>query len=1218
MRWLKAHNLNFKLRWWFILVLSLVLVTVLMYVVISALVTSMRDTLTPQDRAWLQGRGELRVAGDESFPPFEFVDAGEYRGFNVDLMRALELELGVPIRLLPMPWSQARLALEQGQVDAIQGMKRSPERESLYDFSIPHLISSQVLFVARDRLDVQRIEDLANHRVAVQAGDFADDHLTAHAPVSTEIVRVKGPEDALALLLDGTVDAVMLNHYVGLYLAQKNRVQNLVKIVGEPIAPTEYCMAVREGDTQLLLCLDKGLKAVAESGRKDQITHKWFGEPVGDGLMTAQVIQILLWGLAIIGALSIVLVATYVYNRLLRRQVTARTRLLQAERDFVQALFHAMGDGLVVMDAQGRFEMSNPAFYQMVGYTEADLVGRERFWMQPLSDAPGNLLETDAATSSRYYECQLLSRDGRVIDALVSETTRYSPAGAPYGRIAVYTDISRRKDLEDEIQHRLQVQQSLLETAVALQGTLNDQEILKVIADQLERLIEYDSLSFYLLDWDRRLLLPVLARGSHADEVLSNRLSVDEGVVGHVARHGQAETVADMRLDPRAVHVPGTPLEEPESLLAVPLMAKEIAIGVLAMYRSTERPFHPSEVELARLFANQAASTLENARLYAREQQRAAESLTLLDIARATNSTLDLTQVLQVVAQRAAQVCDAHRCTILLLGENGRIEPLMSQMASGELDPVLWQRFKNETFRETATEVDAVGQMIRQPGPYVFTGATLDHIPQHWLEPFGVQSVLALPLASRGEIIGIMALDYAEPARSFSAAQIDLAQAIAGPAAVAIQNARLYAQVQYRAVQLQIAAEISRVASSTLDPDHLLRQTVDLVRERFDFYYVGIFLADQTGLWTGEPGQWAVLRAGTGPAGQQLLAQEQRLAIGGDSMVGDCIASRESRIAQDVHVSNVVRFCNPLLPDVRSELALPLIARDQVIGAMTVQSDRTAAFSSIDITTLQTLADKVANAIENARLYDQVQQDIQELRKLDELKSDFVAMVSHELRAPLTSIIAYTETVLQGRLGLLTDQQRHALEVIVQSAYEQLRLIDDLLDLSRLDAGRMPLYARDVSLVPVVEDVLETLRPLAEKKGQLLRDQVGHDLPPVHADPDRLRQILVNLVLNGIKFTPEEGAITIAAQVVSDVELCVQVRDTGIGIAMADQALIFEKFTQVERPLTRQYRGAGLGLAIARLLVELHGGQIWVESEPGQGSVFAFTLPLAHHETGGG
>jgi len=504
-------------------------------------------------------------------------------------------------------------------------------------------------------------------------------------------------------------------------------------------------------------------------------------------------------------------------------------------------------------------------------------------------------------------------------------------------------------------------------------------------------------------------------------------------VVGHVALSGQPEIVPNMEEDPRAVHVAGTP-KEPETMMALPLVAKGTVLGVLAIYRPAHRTFYPEELELARLFVSQAASAVENARLYEEEQRRRRELASVQATAAAISAVLDRDALLRLITQKAAEVFDAPATSLMLWNED---QTALNIQASWGL---------SETY----------ARQQRIPHQRV----------QAILQPNGSASPFVVP---------------------------------------------------------------------------------DLQRA---------------------------------PFGQlELVIRE----------------------------------------DLRSVLTAPLFVGGRLIGALNIYSKgQPRAFSDDDVELACIFADQAAIAIENARLYAQIQQDVEDLRKLDELKSDFVAVVSHELRAPLTSIISYGETLLQGRVGHLVPQQQHAIEVICQSAHEQLRIVDDLLDLSRLEAGRMTLHVEEVPLASVVDEALQTAVPMAESKKQHLVNQVSADLPLVRADPNRVRQILLNLITNGIKFTPAEGRIAITAEVIAN-ELQVAVRDTGIGIAPEHQHLIFDKFTQVERPLTRQYPGAGLGLPIARLLVELHGGRIWVESAPGQGSTFYFTLPLAnrriYHQT---
>ncbi len=232
----------------------------------------------------------------------------------------------------------------------------------------------------------------------------------------------------------------------------------------------------------------------------------------------------------------------------------------------------------------------------------------------------------------------------------------------------------------------------------------------------------------------------------------------------------------------------------------------------------------------------------------------------------------------------------------------------------------------------------------------------------------------------------------------------------------AAERERLLADLERRALQLQTAAEVSRAASSILDPQTLIQQTVDLIRERFDLYYTGLFLVDGTGEWTGEPGRWAVLRAGTGEAGRIQIEQGHKLLIGGNSMIGQCIATAQARIALDVG-AEAVHFKNPYLPDTRSEMALPLVSRGQVIGAMTIQSAQEAAFTPEDIATLQTMADQLANAIENARLFESAQQAYREQQR----RSAELALLN-ELSQTLTAnldVQQVLEEIYQGVSRLL-------------------------------------------------------------------------------------------------------------------------------------------------------------------------------------------------------
>ena len=550
--------------------------------------------------------------------------------------------------------------------------------------------------------------------------------------------------------------------------------------------------------------------------------------------------------------------------------------------------------------------------------------------------------------------------------------------------------------------------------------------------------------------------------------------------------------------------------------------------------------------------------------------------------------------------------------------------------------------------------------------------------------------------------------------------------------------------MSHYALQLVTASEVSRAVTSILDPAELLPKVVNLIRDRFSFYYVGLFLLD-------ESGEYAVLRAGTGGAGRQMLRMGHKLAVGGPSMIGWCTARGSARIILDVD-KEATRFENPLLPETRSEMALPLVARGRVIGAMTIQSDQPSAFSEEDIGGLQTMADQVANAIEtarlfrrteesleeisrlhqrylrqewqayladeetraragylydlgavkpagdvwmpeiaisaqrgetvvlppaaaapqerltaadaslqsspaqaalavplmlrgqvigaldfyevdqphqwsrddialvesvadqvalaveNARAYAELQKTAEQLKEVDRLKSQFLANMSHELRTPLNSIIGFSRVILKGIDGPLTDMQRTDLQAVYDGGQHLLGLINDILDISKIEAGRMELTFEDVDLHGIIKGVMSTAIALVKDKPIELQQSIPPDLPTIRGDARRIRQVLLNLVSNSSKFT-EQGYIRVEAERHA-AEVVIAVADSGIGIPPDKIDVIFEPFTQADASTTRRVGGTGLGLSISRRLTEIHGGRIWVESTLDEGSTFYVAFPL--------
>lgn len=439
-----------------------------------------------------------------------------------------------------------------------------------------------------------------------------------------------------------------------------------------------------------------------------------------------------------------------------------------------------------------------------------------------------------------------------------------------------------------------------------------------------------------------------------------------------------------------------------------------------------------------------------------------------------------------------------------------------------------------------------------------------------------------------------------------------LVRQVADQLSLALENARLFQQTKHaqealerQNERLSAAAEIGRLVTSTLELDTIFSRTVNLVSERFGYYHAALFLVDDSGFNV-------VLREATGVVGAEMKARGHSLPVDGKSIVGKVTLTGEPWVVNDTHDDSTYRP-NALLPSTRAESAVPLRVGSRIIGALDIQAVTAGAFTGEDLSALQILADQVAIGIDNARSYQLAQQAVKEMRELDRVKTQFLANMSHELRTPLNSIIGFSRVIIKGIDGPISDLQRQDLTAIYNSGQHLLGLINDVLDVAKIEAGKMDLQFEETNVAEIISSVMSTASGLVKDKPIKLLQRVPDDLPSARADPIRVRQVLLNLLSNAAKFT-ENGEIIVEASVPAEYvgapELRVSVSDTGPGIALEDQTKLFQAFSQVDDSPTRKTGGSGLGLAISQQLIQLHGGRIGVQSAPGQGSTFYFTLPI--------
>jgi PAS domain S-box-containing protein len=485
-----------------------------------------------------------------------------------------------------------------------------------------------------------------------------------------------------------------------------------------------------------------------------------------------------------------------------------------------------------------------------------------------------------------------------------------------------------------------------------------------------------------------------------------------------------------------------------------------------------------------------------------------------------------------------------------------------------------------------------------------------------------VRAVVGAPLKSGSQVVGVIGLAYLEEGRRFGEDEVAVLSRFAQLASVALDNARLYAEAQQelterkraeaildkRATELQTVAKVSTAASTILEARILLQNVVDLTKDNFGLYHTHIYLVDQ-------PTGMLVLTAGAGEVGRRMVSEGRSIALNRmQSLVARAAREREAVIVNDVRAAPDF-LPHPLLPDTRSEMAVPMIAGEQLLGVFDVQHDQPGYFTEEDVRIQTALAAQVAVALQNANLYAEQAAIVTRLRELDHLKSTFLANMSHELRTPLNSILGFTDVMLEELDGPLTDLMESDLKVVQKNGKHLLNLINDVLDMAKIEAGKMSLSLERFNLQEVLEEVVEIIGPLARDKALALRIATEPtDALDLTADRIRLRQVMINLVGNAIKFT-EQGGITLQAMQHNG-SVRVAIQDTGFGIPPDKLEAIFEAFSQVDTSTTRKAGGTGLGLPISRRLIELHGGRLWAESSgiPGEGSTFFVELPLEVQE----
>ncbi len=726
--------------------------------------------------------------------------------------------------------------------------------------------------------------------------------------------------------------------------------------------------------------------------------------------------------------------------------------------------------------------------------------------------------------------------------------------------------------------------ESLTDVTATISASLQSDELVPSILEQLEKVIPYDRATLWLYDEDELKSAAAEGFANNTSRLGKSVPPEEEAILKDVLYEKRAASVSDIQGDER-FQIVGTP--ENLSWLGLPLFFREDVIGVMALEKKEKNFYTLAHVQVGTTFAGQAAVALENARLFKDSQDRAVElnqltenleqrvvdrtaelereqrnTKTLLDILTEVSASLDLDLALKRTLALLNDTVGAEQGTVMLVNPEDNL--LHYRAGDGYLSDVKG-RDKKTTLK---IGEGLAGWVVKQR-----EAALVDDLDQdkRWVtiesDLQRHRSAVAAPLMVGEDVIGVL-LVFSREIAFFDPEQLNLIKVIAGQVAVAINNANLYKLIREQAERLgnMLRSEQEEASRSQA----ILEAVAD-----------GVLVTDaQNQISFINASAERILGITSAKVTNQTLKEFSGL-FGKAANIWHEIIHEWSQAPSEYQEGDT--YAEQLeLEDGRVvlvHLAPVLLRNNDFLGTVSIFRD-------------------ITHEVE-----------------VDRLKSEFVATVSHELRTPMTSIRGYVDILLMGAAGALTENQTHFLDIIRNNTERLNILVTDLLDISRIESGRVILAPQEIHLKEIATDVIDNVRQRAknDEKAMKISLDMASDLPEVYADPDRLRQIVNNLVENAYHYTPENGEVTLAIHAINGGdEIQINVQDNGVGIALEDQSQVFERFYRGEDPLVLATPGTGLGLPIVRQLVEMHNGKIWLESsgKPGEGSTFSFTLPV--------
>ncbi|MFI5400440.1 MAG: GAF domain-containing protein [SAR324 cluster bacterium] len=754
--------------------------------------------------------------------------------------------------------------------------------------------------------------------------------------------------------------------------------------------------------------------------------------------------------------------------------------------------------------------------------------------------------------------------------------------------------------LFNETKESLEQQTAIGDILRVMSGSPADvQPVLQAVAERAARLCGGRDARIHLVEGDE--LKHVAGCGDMPSTALGSTRAINrDSVTGRSVVDGKPVHVADLASESPEDY----PLGHEHALrmgirtnLAVPLMREGRALGTINLRKTEVRPFTERQIALVQTFANQAAIAIDNVRLFYETKESLEQQTAIGDILRIISSSpADVLPVLQAVAERAARLCEGRDARIFLVeGDHLKHVAGFGDMPSTEIGST---RAINRHSVAGRSVVD--GQPVHVAD---LASASPDDYPvgRELAVRLGHRTVVCVPLMREGKALGTITLRRTE-VRPFTERQIALVQTFANQAAIAIDNVRLFNETKESLEQQTAISDILRVISgSPTDVQPVLQAVAERAMRLCDGKDARIFLVAGDKLVSAQVG------VGERQAPGKVMPIDRQSVNGRAAVDG-----------KPVHVADLASASPddyPAGPEWarslgnRTIVAVPLMREGKALGTITLRRMEVRPFTEKQIALVQIFANQAAIAIQNVRLFHELQEKSLQLEVANRHKSEFLANMSHELRTPLNAIIGFSEVLGERMYGELNQKQARYVNHIYASGRHLLSLINDILDLAKIEAGRMELEIAAFSVPDALENALTLVRERAQHHGLSLSLAVDPAVDTIEGDERKFKQIVLNLLSNAVKFTPDGGRVAVRVRRAGE-RVAVSVEDTGIGIAPADQERVFEEFRQAGGLSSSTAEGTGLGLALTKRFVEMQGGRLSLESSPGAGSTFTFDLPV--------